>query len=407
MPAISRAALAISLPNIVSSATTPITKKGGLDLGALSWKPNDARIFDQWVKVFDKVDKQKMPPPSRKRPDPAARATFLEALRAELRAANLAKQEAEGRVVLRRLNRVEYENTLHDLLAIDVPLQHYLPEDATTNGFDNVAAGLRLSMLQMEHYLEAADAAISAAMEFRRRPEVIHKRLRYHDEESVRDDVKKKEKKTFRVLAGRGRHLRRQFADGAPPVDRAHPRTIPDPHFGSCVPGSRPAGLAEALRHGLQDPAPAGVLRHAGRQPRHDGDGRRPRARASYSISVRSTPTTTIRAGEAASGESAPRSIPAEGSRSSGSRSKARCSTAGRRPLSAVSSAIFRSNRSNRTAEASPAAGPDLRDRAGDPRVGGGAGAAGIRLSRIPAPGHVGRRRALSSNWRIEGSTTA
>ena len=113
---------------------------------------------------------------------------------------NLARQQTEGRVVLRRLNRVEYENTLHDLLAIDVPLQHYLPEDATTNGFDNVAVGLRLSMLQMEHYLEAADAAISAAMEFRQRPEGIHKRLRYHDEESVRDDVKKKEKKTFRVL---------------------------------------------------------------------------------------------------------------------------------------------------------------------------------------------------------------
>ncbi len=141
-----------------------------------------------------------MPPQSRKRPDPDARARFLEALRTDLRAANLARQEADGRVVLRRLNRVEYENTLHDLLAIDVPLQHHLPEDATTNGFDNVALGLRLSMLHMEQYLEAADAAISAAMEFRRRPQVVHKRLRYHDEESVRDDLKKPEKRTFRVL---------------------------------------------------------------------------------------------------------------------------------------------------------------------------------------------------------------
>ncbi len=176
------------------------SKKGGLDLSALPWKPSNARIFDQWVEVFDKVDKQKMPPPAKKRPDPAVRAEFLEALRTELRAANLAKQQTEGRVVLRRLNRVEYENTLHDLLAIDVPLKHFLPEDATTNGFDNVALGLRLSMLQMEQYLEAADAAISAAMEFRRRPERINKRLRYHDEESVQDDVKKKEKKTFRVL---------------------------------------------------------------------------------------------------------------------------------------------------------------------------------------------------------------
>ncbi len=176
------------------------TKKGGLDLTALTWKLNDGRIFDRWVEVFDRVDAQKMPPPSRKRPDPDARAKFLEELGAGLRATNLARQRAEGRVVLRRLNRVEYENTLHDLLAIDVPLQHFLPEDATTNGFDNVAQGLRLSMLHMEQYLEAADAAIAAAMEFRRRPEIVRKRLRYHDEESVQDDARKKEKLTFRVL---------------------------------------------------------------------------------------------------------------------------------------------------------------------------------------------------------------
>ncbi len=49
-------------------------KKGGLDLSSLPWNPNDVRIFDQWVEVFDKVDKQKMPPPSKKRPDPVARA---------------------------------------------------------------------------------------------------------------------------------------------------------------------------------------------------------------------------------------------------------------------------------------------------------------------------------------------
>jgi len=176
------------------------TRKGGLDLSALAFRPNDAGSFDQWAKIFDKVDKQKMPPLTGKHLAPSARAQFLEPLRTELRTASLTRQQTEGRVVLRRLNRLEYENTLHDLLAIDVPLQHLLPEDATTSGFDNVAAGLRLSMLQMEHYLEAADAAITAAMDFLGRPELIHKRLRYQDEESVRDDEKKKEKKTFRVL---------------------------------------------------------------------------------------------------------------------------------------------------------------------------------------------------------------
>lgn len=175
-------------------------KKGGLDLTSLSWRPDDPKTFGRWVEVFDKVDGEQMPPPSEDRPALAERSTFLGPLRQALRDANLARQSSEGRVVLRRLNRVEYENTVHDLLAIDIPLQPYLPEDASSHGFDNVSEGLRLSMLHMEQYLEAADAAISAALDLRRRPETLRKRLRYHDEESVRDDLKKSGRKSFLVL---------------------------------------------------------------------------------------------------------------------------------------------------------------------------------------------------------------
>jgi hypothetical protein len=34
-------------------------KKGGIDLAALPWKPSDTDTFNRWVKVFEKVDKQK------------------------------------------------------------------------------------------------------------------------------------------------------------------------------------------------------------------------------------------------------------------------------------------------------------------------------------------------------------
>jgi hypothetical protein len=180
------------------------TKKGGLDLVALPWDVSDPTTLDRWIEVFDKVEKQQMPPPDKKeRPDDDERAGFLTALRTDLHAASIAKQKRDGRVVLRRLNRVEYENTLHDLLAIDLPLQHYLPEDTPSHGFDNVSEGLRLSMLHMGQFLEAADAAISAALDLRQRPEGLNQRFRYHDEESVIDDQKKNGKeqwRSFRVL---------------------------------------------------------------------------------------------------------------------------------------------------------------------------------------------------------------
>jgi hypothetical protein len=55
-------------------------------------------------------------------------------------------------------------------------------------------------MLHMEQYLEAADAAISAAIELRRPPVSVNKRLLYQDEESIQADLEKKERKSFRVL---------------------------------------------------------------------------------------------------------------------------------------------------------------------------------------------------------------
>lgn len=63
-----------------------------------------------------------------------------------------------GRVTMRRLNNVEYDNTLRDLLAIDFSPSTLLgfPSDGVGNGFDNQGDVLTLSPLQMEKYLQAA-----------------------------------------------------------------------------------------------------------------------------------------------------------------------------------------------------------------------------------------------------------
>ena len=141
-----------------------------------------------------------MPPLDEDQPEAAAREAFLNSLRSDLHTTSLAKHQKEGRVVLRRLNRVEYENTLRDLLAVDLPLQHYLPEDASSHGFDNLSEGLQLSMLHMGQFLEAADAALTTALDLRARPEAINMRLRFQDEESVINDQKKDGKDKWRAF---------------------------------------------------------------------------------------------------------------------------------------------------------------------------------------------------------------
>ncbi|MFM9966501.1 MAG: DUF1592 domain-containing protein [Planctomycetaceae bacterium] len=94
---------------------------------------------------------------------------------------------AQGRVVLRRLNRAEYENTVNDLLGIKVNLKEQLPQDGSANGFDNAGAAHHTSSFLMEKYLEAADTALNAAIANRPKPPtLISKRYSLKDGHPVR-----------------------------------------------------------------------------------------------------------------------------------------------------------------------------------------------------------------------------
>jgi len=69
-----------------------------------------------------------------------------------------------GRVVAHRLNNVEYDNTVRDLIGVDMrPSGTYgFPDDAYVEGFDNNADALTVPPLLLEK-LETATQAISAA----------------------------------------------------------------------------------------------------------------------------------------------------------------------------------------------------------------------------------------------------
>ena len=57
---------------------------------------------------------------------------------------------------MHRLNRAEYANAIHDLLALDVDATALLPPDDESSGFDNIADVLRMSPSLMERYLSAS-----------------------------------------------------------------------------------------------------------------------------------------------------------------------------------------------------------------------------------------------------------
>ncbi|MBC8349827.1 MAG: DUF1587 domain-containing protein [Verrucomicrobia bacterium] len=115
------------------------------------------------IRVFDRVRLQEMPPKKKKQPEPAAPGNFLTFLEAALHEASQ-KNQREGRVPIRRLNRTEYENTLHDLLDVAVVLNSLLPEDNLVAGFDKVSEGLGTSAVHLVRYQEAAALALSHAL---------------------------------------------------------------------------------------------------------------------------------------------------------------------------------------------------------------------------------------------------
>lgn len=108
-------------------------------------------------KVVKKLRAHMMPPSGIPRPSFETYALMTDYLEAELDQA-WADNPNPGRITpLHRMNRYEYNNTVNDLLGLDVDVMDLLPGDPTADGsFDNIAAALPFSTAHMERYMSVA-----------------------------------------------------------------------------------------------------------------------------------------------------------------------------------------------------------------------------------------------------------
>ena len=116
-----------------------------------------------WERAIRKLRGGMMPPPGASRPPLEAvnaLATYLED--------SLDKAAATapnpGSVRIHRLNRAEYANAIHDLFGIDVDAAALLPTDGVSDGFDNIAAALKVSPSFVDQYIMAARAVVKQAI---------------------------------------------------------------------------------------------------------------------------------------------------------------------------------------------------------------------------------------------------
>ncbi|MDB6065780.1 MAG: Protein of unknown function (DUF1587)/Protein of unknown function (DUF1592)/Protein of unknown [Pedosphaera sp.] len=138
-------------------------KKGDLDLRLYgdedSVKKNPA-IFE---KVLDNIERHEMPPEDRPQPSASERKLISQWIELDVLQCDCNHPDP-GRVTIRRLNRAEYNNTIHDLLGVDFKPAQDFPADDIGYGFDNIGDVLSLSPMLMEKYLSAAGKIMDLAI---------------------------------------------------------------------------------------------------------------------------------------------------------------------------------------------------------------------------------------------------
>jgi hypothetical protein len=153
--------------------------KGGFRADRLTADMTDPANRERWLTAAKRVRAGEMPP---KEKVPAEVRTLAE----WADAAEAARRAAHGRVAFRRLNRTEYENTVRDLLGIDLELKDLLPPDQSANGFDTNSDAQHVSSYLVEKYLDATDAALNAAIADGPKPPLVKKRFDLREERQVK-----------------------------------------------------------------------------------------------------------------------------------------------------------------------------------------------------------------------------
>lgn len=140
--------------------------EAGIDFDAF---PTEASLLTgngrkSWEKILAMLEIGAMPPADMDQPPAELRDELTNWLEDKLFNLDCDMIDDPGRVTVRRLNRVEYRNTIRDLLSVDFDPTDDFPSDDVGYGFDNIGDVLSLSPLLMEKYLDAAEKITAAAI---------------------------------------------------------------------------------------------------------------------------------------------------------------------------------------------------------------------------------------------------
>ncbi|WP_146391160.1 DUF1592 domain-containing protein [Allorhodopirellula solitaria] len=109
-----------------------------------------------WETVLRRIASRQMPPLDAERPDESEYRAVVQQLGHTLDHVARQNPVIPPTDSLRRLTRTEYQNSVRDLLGLELDITTWLPKDESSGGFDNITVG-DLSASLMNRYLSAAE----------------------------------------------------------------------------------------------------------------------------------------------------------------------------------------------------------------------------------------------------------
>ncbi len=130
--------------------------------------------IERWQEIVDVLNLDEMPPDDEPLPSETERLATIADLTDFIAKAAARLDDMGGHSVLRRINKWEYQQTIGDLLSLNVDHRNPatdFPAEVSVDGFDNNGAELVTSGMLLDHYLLAAEDIIDRATHFEEKPE--------------------------------------------------------------------------------------------------------------------------------------------------------------------------------------------------------------------------------------------
>ncbi len=139
--------------------------KGDIDLEPFRDEVSIQLQAPRWILVLGEVSDRHMPPKEKPQPSQPEREKIIDGLKAVLGQIDESRLPKDpGRVILRRLSRLEYNLTVRDLLGVTSrPADRFPPDGGGGGGFDNNADTLFVPPVLIERLIEAAALALKEA----------------------------------------------------------------------------------------------------------------------------------------------------------------------------------------------------------------------------------------------------